>query len=1177
MPLGNASGPPEVESPQVQAMSARLHNVPLENLKAQMVKAGVPGASVVAWKVDLITLAVQHSFVYVFRVGLAPPPTSSGAGAARPFVAPFIREHQTTSLQAATSPVHSAILKPSLSGAAALPSSKHQPAALEAATTPAYSAIPQQQPSTLLNQPPKPGTMGLSAAPVSSAAPTASAKVGKKRGSGHPEIKDSAILVSVNDDMGIAGKMKVLYEAKWTQVFAPTPLCRGFIFLGEHTFEEVRLEVQKMALASGCLFWKTDSFVTDSADGYVHSMTFKCPHFPDPMYYKPKKGRATEEEAAEPWRNESRNGQHVTGTKCGARFTINGKKSDVVGSDKYTWRISQMMRAKFSMEHSGHPEPYAKYLQKMVLSSSEKDSITNMVNAGMSSNQISAFLSNNGQKGAISKQTIGFISSEISKWRVELATIHAKKPGLSAAQALVENLQALPNCTVILLYKDVDSADNQLTSFIAGKSDIFKVTTAEMEDVTKARDDESAGGDESADAQPQTSSMLSRGWAACCAALKSLARHEPISGNTPKSQVSLSSENDRNRILTIDGKKCLLLALLWAFDEEQLMFSKYPEILHHDVKGKVCQWAMPWWFSVGVNGRRGNFIALRGWIHNESRAMFRFCEKALRHVHGKFLKFCICHCCDGDQDLIAVLLSMCVAGGSSPWARLIRCFWHIQDRGMIHEFKNLTDPWIKQLISILWRTCLTLETPQEFEKIWTWVVSEWMPRVTGKVKGLPVGERCSPVQAALLPDFLERIYITREYWCLAWKLTVPAMNTTVNTRAETENGVLVKHVGVSGGMTPGKMASGEARITTTAYQLEARSDFSHLNRASCTDNVCQKLMTAVSFEIQHNQVLIAQVCCNEGSSSLELCTEALADCETCLSAMLPHQGGVRNREQHALWFPDAIHDNVVARFHVKISYTEPIHHPRDIIEHVGAETVYAGCPWPTKRTRIVTVHLTNGIIYLLCSCGYDIREMCTCRHVSVILGTLTDGKTWGEEAIAIHLRHLIAFSYWNVAADLPARAAYDFMGTATRGITKEQLMEYNSIRELIKASTVPFEVEADALVGRITASTCSMRQAKQALIAPFNKLCNVLFKKLSSANTLSTLTANNAKGMEGLRILISQFPDSAVTSGDSTKRIKAAAERRGSRKKSTKTLGAGAGVSKSKGSNHKHKHLTAKK
>jgi hypothetical protein len=121
-----------------------------------------------------------------------------------------------------------------------------------------------------------------------------------------------------------------------------------------------------------------------------------------------------------------------------------------------------------------------------------------------------------------------------------------------------------------------------------------------------------------------------------------------------------------------------------------------------------------------------------------------------------------------------------------------------------------------------------------------------------------------------------------------------------------------------------------------------------------------------------------------------------------------------------------------------------------------------------------------------------------------------------------------------------------------------------------------------APTSRMGLSTCSMRQAKHDLQAPFNKLCNTLFKKITSANTLSALQTNNATGMSGLRSLISQFPDAAVTSGDSTKRMKAAGEGKGKRKKFRPSGDKSTGVAKNNTEKHsKHrntgKHLTSKK
>jgi hypothetical protein len=195
-------------------------------------------------------------------------------------------------------------------------------------------------------QPPLPGDAVLTSRPP---LPTAKPKRDRAVAAQNTAIRVEPPAISellVGDTMGVAGRLAKLYEAKWTQSFLPISLSRGFKFAGEFTCEEIRVEIQKMALESGCNFWKTDSSKIESLDGYVQSITFKCPHFHNSQYYIEKKGRRSTEDSHELWRNESRQGQHVTGTLCGARFTINGKKTESDG--KFISRISPLMRAKFS-------------------------------------------------------------------------------------------------------------------------------------------------------------------------------------------------------------------------------------------------------------------------------------------------------------------------------------------------------------------------------------------------------------------------------------------------------------------------------------------------------------------------------------------------------------------------------------------------------------------------------------------------------------------------------------------------------------------------------------------------------------------------------------------------------------------------------------------------------------
>ena len=595
------------------------------------------------------------------------------------------------------------------------------------------------------------------------------------------------------------------------------------------------------------------------------------------------------------------------------------------------------------------------------------------------------------------------------------------------------------------------------------------------------------------------------------------------------------------------------------------MFAKYPEILHHDTKGRVCKWGMPWWYSVGVNGARGNFIALRGWIHNESRAMFRFCEKALTQIHGDSLKKLICHCSDGDDDLIAVLVSMSQAGGCSPKAICIRCMWHIIDRGILHEFRTLAEPWIVELIGILWRLCFCMETPAEFQAVWDWLTGTWMRKVQGKNTGsaprLPSADRCSSAHAALLPAFLDRVYVTRSCWCLAWKLTLPAMDTAVNSRVEIENGVLSRWAGCSGRINAGKLAENEGRNTLTAYKREGREYFSRLNKTLTTAplvprNICKNLMTSISYDLLSEQVSVAQHCLLQGEASIELCKESMDDCDVCKQYMLPHQGAKRNGSVHPAWFPNAIHNNTAARFHVTISMEATDLPPKNHSRQVGAdpksatETLYASCPWPGKRTRIVSLHEHLGKVWLLCSCGFDIRQMMACRHCSVLLGAITDSASWGEEACSIFIRNLISFAYWNNLSDLPARDAYDFIGTATECVSLAQLAQFVAVRASIDNSTVAVELQEggeDSM--RMTPAKHSMRSMREEMKFPFNKLTNSIFKSMTSATTISQLQANSKIAMSALREILKLYPKSSASNGESTKRFKPIGEASKSAKK----------------------------
>jgi hypothetical protein len=427
-----ASVQPPAPSSAVTEMEDKLKSVSFWQLKDQMIAAGIADAKNIDWIQDLIPLAVKHNFTYVFpqRRGLAPP----------------------------TVPLHVPVPRhgsPSIEGLGVIPAAEQHQS--DAPPVPVPLSAKQR---VIIQQ-------------------------------NVPVLNDDCIVAAPTC---VADSLAKLYEAEWTQAFPPS-FIRGYEFPDTHTSQEIQVVIKEMGHNSSCCFHKTDEYSKkvptprpdDWSDGWDVTIRFECPHRQEAGIYIVRKGRVTENESDEPWRNKPRDSLHVTGTKCKASFSINGMlQLDM----KYKWRVSPKKRANFSLLHSGHPPPYAKYLQNMILSVTEKLSIQDLVASGADSTVISNFLSQNGQKGAISKQTVQFIANEIEVVEQTIGTLRLRETGESEAQALINNLQALPNCKVVFLVKEIGTRANVLTSVINCEANQFVVDSTDMDECSSQESQE---------------------------------------------------------------------------------------------------------------------------------------------------------------------------------------------------------------------------------------------------------------------------------------------------------------------------------------------------------------------------------------------------------------------------------------------------------------------------------------------------------------------------------------------------------------------------------------------------------------------------------------------------------------------------------------------------------------
>ena len=68
------------------------------------------------------------------------------------------------------------------------------------------------------------------------------------------------------------------------------------------------------------------------------------------------------------------------------------------------------------------------------------------------------------------------------------------------------------------------------------------------------------------------------------------------------------------RFIHVQGRKKMLMAILWCTEEELLLAKKYPEVWGHDTKACTDDTGVPWWYTVGFREDLRTFIGMRGHI-----------------------------------------------------------------------------------------------------------------------------------------------------------------------------------------------------------------------------------------------------------------------------------------------------------------------------------------------------------------------------------------------------------------------------------------------------------------------------------------------------------------------------------------------------------------------------------
>ena len=315
------------------------------------------------------------------------------------------------------------------------------------------------------------------------------------------------------------------------------------------------------------------------------------------------------------------------------------------GLPSFTMRIEKpfyWLVKEVNTQHTGHPQPFRECEKNMYLTYQMKVTAKSMADSNCPLSEIADYLTSRGCSGTLTNHRLKY-AVDVCRRDMEDFTV-IPKANETDAEALIRVLKE-KKCRFIYLY--TNPPEDTLPS-------CMELMTSEMSESIKIVEGQ------------QIQGGIFSGWLSKMAAFFSdaWAMPTPLQEEGPSVGPSRSSDREKTakwapaqRFINVQGRKKMLMAILWCTEEELLLAKKFPEVWGHDTKACTDNTGVPWWYTVGFREDLRTFIAMRGHIANETQAMFNFVlHVALLYIHGpEVLKACIAQMGDAKKEFICWL------------------------------------------------------------------------------------------------------------------------------------------------------------------------------------------------------------------------------------------------------------------------------------------------------------------------------------------------------------------------------------------------------------------------------------------------------------------------------------------------------------------------------------------
>ena len=243
---------------------------------------------------------------------------------------------------------------------------------------------------------------------------------------------------------------------------------------------------------------------------------------------------------------------------------------------------------------------------------------------------------------------------------------------------------------------------------------------------------------------------------------------------------------DADRVIHIDGERFFVHTQVWNYLDDLKLFAAYPQALAMDAQANVTR-STDGFNVVGVCGNYHNIIVLRSFIGDQTARTFRWIfNVAAIYLLGKTLCLRVTTILvDGCLAVLGELQVCCSPGGIFENAKILRCIFHLFIDAWDRKFGfAMKEPWFQEYKSHLFQL-KNCESPEEFD--------EYSDFVLRKAAGC---EDDTFPNISVMKFFMARVK-NEDDWVLYAHINVGTRGCSATCRCESEHGHS-RNAGVNG-------------------------------------------------------------------------------------------------------------------------------------------------------------------------------------------------------------------------------------------------------------------------------------------------------------------------------------------------------------------------------------------